>query len=317
MPTPTQVKLETRPLPWAAPDFAHLALKTRAELPHTQNPGLDAALRITSILQTTLDIEKVFTLFVEELKNLVPCDGVSYRHTGEGIDLTLGRAARYTCGYRLIVGEEIVGEVSITRKKKDFKTEELELTEWLLCALVHPLRNGLLYRAALQASLRDPLTGAGNRAALESHLAREVDIARRHGTPLSIIALDVDHFKLINDEHGHATGDEVLKNIAAVTTGLIRKSDMLLRYGGEEFVIILSNTSQHGALLLAERIRAKLERTQHCVGPRQVSATVSLGVAFARPDDDPQALFARADQALYQAKRDGRNCVRLAVQHGH
>lgn len=316
MSIPTQAKLGTTPFQWAAPDLAHLALKTRAERPDSQNPGLDAALRITSILQTTLDIEKVFTLFVRELKNLVPCDSASYRHLSQGIDLTLGKAARYTCGYRLIVGEEVLGEFSITRKK-DFTAQELELTEWLLCALVHPLRNGLLYRSALQASLCDALTGTGNRAALEVNLAREVDIFRRHGSPLSIIALDVDHFKRINDEHGHAAGDQVLKDIAAVTTGLIRKSDMLFRYGGEEFVIILSNTAEQGALLLAERIRARLENTHHHVGAQRVPATVSLGVAFAQPGDDAHTLFERADHALYQAKREGRNCVRPAVQHGH
>ena len=172
--------------------------------------------------------------------------------------------------------------------------------------------NALTYLSAVRAAQKDPLTGINNRAAMDSALTREIEMARRHRTPLSLIVMDIDKFKSINDTYGHTTGDEIIKAFTKVVDGIIRKTDMLFRYGGEEFVVIMSNTGRDGSMLLAERIRRGIERMEVLVPQRRSPVTVSLGVASLNGKEDGKALFKRADQALYQAKASGRNCVCLA-----
>jgi len=181
-----------------------------------------------------------------------------------------------------------------------------------LVGLVCPLRNALTYLSAVRAAQKDPLTGINNRAAMDSSLAREIEMARRHRMPLSLIVMDLDKFKSINDGYGHATGDEIIKTFTKVVNGIIRKTDMLFRYGGEEFVVIMSNTGRDGSLLLAERIRRGIEKLEVLLPQARIPVTVSLGVASLNGKEDAKALFNRADQALYQAKAEGRNCVCLA-----
>ena len=182
--------------------------------------------------------------------------------------------------------------------------------EHAVCALIYPLRNALTYLAALRAAHRDPLTGTSNRAALNNSMLREVELARRHSTSLSMIVVDIDLFKSINDTYGHSVGDDVICSLTGIIDKIIRKSDMLFRFGGEEFVVLLSNTNREGALLLAERIRRGVEQTSVRTERRTIPITVSLGVATLAATDSAQSLFEKADKALYIAKSEGRNCVR-------
>lgn len=290
---------------------ASLALAPQVGSLDSENADLNAAIRINAILQTTLDTPTIIQRFADELKTLVPFDSLSYRNLTRDIEITLGKPARHTCTYRLLVREESLGELTVTRKKK-FSTRESVLAEYLLCGLVYPLRNGLMYQSALQAALRDPLTGTANRMAMDAALTREIHMARRHKTPFSLIVLDIDKFKSINDKYGHAVGDLALKSVADIVTKIIRGTDMLFRYGGEEFVVLLSNTTRKGTLLLAERIRQGIEQMAFRSGKGKIPVTVSLGVAALEPVDDNESLFDRADQALYRAKNEGRNCVRVA-----
>jgi len=157
--------------------------------------------------------------------------------------------------------------------------------------------------------LKDPLTGVNNRAAMDSTLSRELELARRHKTPLTLVTLDIDKFKRINDTHGHLAGDHVLKNVVNTVAECIRSSDILFRYGGEEFTIILSNTGIRGATLLAERIRKAIESRTITVNNQRIPLTISIGLATADASDTHESLFDKADAALYQAKSAGRNCV--------
>jgi diguanylate cyclase (GGDEF)-like protein len=238
----------------------------------------------------------------------VPIDGLLYHNGAHELELKTGRNAAHACAYRLSVNDQVLGELTFTRKSKFSAAESNEL-ELLLCSLVHPLRNALLYRSALLKAQRDPLTGVYNRAALNETLAREVELAQRHKTPLSIIVLDIDHFKNINDGYGHAAGDCLLKGLAESACASIRRCDMLFRYGGEEFVVVLNNTDAKGAQRLAERIRRNIEKEEYPCDAAPIRMTISAGVASLRGRDTEAKLFERADEALYRAKSAGRNRV--------
>lgn len=161
----------------------------------------------------------------------------------------------------------------------------------------------------------DVLTGVSNRRHFETQAQREVVRAQRHGEPLSLLILDVDHFKRINDTHGHDVGDDVLKVLAAMAAQELREHDLLARFGGEEFVALLPNTGLDGALIVAERLRAVLGACQVAVDEETVQFTVSVGVAqLADGAADLGVMIKAADKALYQAKRQGRNQVCLAFR---
>lgn len=159
----------------------------------------------------------------------------------------------------------------------------------------------------------DALTGLANRLALGERLAAEWASCRRRESPLSILVLDVDHFKRINDRFGHAAGDEALRRVAEALRAVARTSDLVARYGGEEFILLAPDCDLAGALSLAERAREQIEALRLDFGGTPHPLTASVGVATAAglsPDDpEPEALFDRADRALYEAKSAGRNAV--------
>lgn len=269
-------------------------------------------LQISSALQTSLDIEQLMDTFAHEVKVSVPVDGVRFLNAQQGIEVKVGRNAAQLQTYHLTVNEQLLGEVAFMRKTSFTASQSNEL-ELLLRSLVHPLRNALLYRAALLKAQRDPLTGVYNRAALTETLARDVELAQRHKNPLSIIVLDIDNFKNINDSYGHAAGDCLLKGLVKSASHSIRRCDMLFRFGGEEFVVLLNNTDEKGALRLAERIRRNVEKEDYPCGGQAINMTLSAGIAELQKLDIETRLFERADQALYRAKSEGRNCVRAAL----
>jgi len=161
----------------------------------------------------------------------------------------------------------------------------------------------------LQATT-DALTGAMNRRAIIDSVALELERIKRHGRDSCFMMLDLDHFKRVNDEHGHAVGDVVLKHFCTLATAVLRKIDMLGRIGGEEFGILLPETGLEGGIELAERLRAALEASVVQVDDVPIKVTVSIGVARLDPaDQGPDQVLARADQALYCAKSNGRNRV--------
>lgn len=165
--------------------------------------------------------------------------------------------------------------------------------------------------AALERNLfTDDLTGLFNRRYLSVRIPSEIARALRYGTELSLIMVDVDHFKSINDNFGHPAGDDVLQAVAVTIAQSIRASDVALRYGGEEFLIMATSTNKAGALCLAERLRLKIEALPIFVEHRrELHISISLGVASLRGGDDIHSLLRRADAALYCAKRRGRNRV--------
>jgi diguanylate cyclase (GGDEF)-like protein len=152
----------------------------------------------------------------------------------------------------------------------------------------------------------DYLTGLYNRATFDTKLSEEIARAQCHLTPLTVILVDIDHFKYVNDAYGHEIGDLVLRDIASILTQHARQNDLVARWGGEEFVVLCPNTDAIGASQLAQTLRTNIEQhVFHKVGHK----TASFGVADYQIDMDQQTLFNHADAALYQAKETGRNQV--------
>jgi diguanylate cyclase (GGDEF)-like protein len=166
------------------------------------------------------------------------------------------------------------------------------------------MANADLIARAQHAANHDHLTGASSRRAFFELATRERARAQRRGGPLSLLLFDVDHFKRINDTHGHATGDRVLVDIVERTGAAVRSIDTVARVGGEEFAVLLPDTGAETALVVAERLRHSLDRALETPG-----YTVSIGAATLQADETVDAMLSRADAALYAAKAGGRNAV--------
>ncbi|AKH22049.1 hypothetical protein AAY24_04630 [Sedimenticola thiotaurini] len=273
----------------------------------TQHRLASKVLALSGILQSTLEINELLALFAKEIRQFVQYDGLTYHFPSLKIDIRLGEQPANSCAYELVVAGDHLGDLNFFRNYP-FEPSELEIIENLLAGLLYPLRNTLLYQRAVESASIDPLTGVRNRAAMDSTMKREIGLALRHKTPLSVILMDIDRFKSINDQYGHLYGDQALKAAAQCAEQSIRESDMIFRYGGEEFLILLTGTSLEGAELLAERIRENIESMPPQTD-KEITMTVSLGVTSLIESDDVSSLFQRMDSALYRAKDSGRNCV--------
>jgi len=274
----------------------------------TDDGSLGLIMELSGKLQTTLDLESLMELFAQVMKAQFDYDTLNFRTSNQDLTLKYGqRSGRNKLNYDLKVLDSELGSVSLTRGRK-FRDGEILQIENLLVALLYPLRNALLYRAAIHSAFIDSLTGVKNRTAFDSNFGREIEYSMRKKSELSLIVLDIDFFKRINDNYGHIVGDAVLRQVAQSVEATIRSSDALYRYGGEEFAIVLNGTDKDGALLLAERIRRNVESLR-IESLKDIGITLSLGVAILKQEDNARTLFERADEALYAAKKGGRNRV--------
>ncbi|HAZ88350.1 MAG TPA: GGDEF domain-containing protein, partial [Marinobacter adhaerens] len=199
----------------------------------------------------------------------------------------------------------------VLQRRQRFSEQELEGVEMVLSAAICPIRNACQYVAIEQASLTDSLTGIPNKRALDDALQRSSLLSERHGEPYSLVLCDLDHFKTVNDTHGHVVGDHLLQLAACEIEKSIRTSDSVYRFGGEEFAILLPHTSEQDARDVAERVREAIAAIRVDGGEKELKVTTSCGVATFLPKEAPQAWLARADEALYRAKHQGRNCTRV------
>ncbi|MBD9563397.1 MULTISPECIES: GGDEF domain-containing protein [unclassified Pseudomonas] len=262
-------------------------------------------------LQTSLEPQRILGLFFREIQRLVPLDALSYEHQPSDLRLQFGARGHHSISYSLSHEGEQLGEL-VFRRNQRFSEQEQGNLESLLSTLLFPMRNALLYRAATQSALRDPLTDTGNRIAMDQTLEREIEMSRRHSQPLSLLMLDIDHFKQINDTYGHSAGDEVLKAVAASIKNQLRNVDMVFRFGGEEFLILLSNTSREAAAMVGERLRFAAQAQDYVAEGKMIELTVSIGCSTLLPGESAESLLRRADSALYVAKREGRNRLAMA-----
>lgn len=259
------------------------------------------------LLQTTLDLPQLLSLVYEHCQRLFgPC-GLGYQNAAQSLSLQHGKSETHHCDYQLEIDHQVLGKVSLSRRYR-FTPDEIVIIENVLCKVVHPLRNCLLYRHAMQTAKTDTLTGLPNRLAFEAMMDREIDLAKRLSLPICLLVIDIDHFKKINDNFGHTLGDQALIDVAARLLHSLRRADITFRYGGEEFVVLLSQCDVEAAEQVAERLRHDIE-TMKNVSAAYGSVTLSIGLAQYQANDTAQQFFDRADKAMYQAKQLGRNQV--------
>lgn len=265
---------------------------------------------ISSALQTTLEFSELIHIFSNKIQELIPHNSFVYSNEIFNLEIKKGITAKNSLAYALKVEDIQLGNLKIMRTRP-FKDAELILLESLLCSLIYPLQNATLYKQAVSMAFTDPLTKTHNRAALEDSLQREIQLANRRSNHLSVIFLDIDHFKSINDIHGHEAGDIALASAANCIKDALRGSDVVFRYGGEEFVILLSDTNLDDAQIIAERIRKSIECHTIAYGMEILKLTASLGISSLRGNDTSDSFIKRADDAMYLAKEKGRNQVQL------
>jgi diguanylate cyclase (GGDEF)-like protein len=226
--------------------------------------------------------------------------------------------SQFVLAVPLICGERILGVIEGIREgagARAFKKTDVALLDSLSLPIASALANAVRIAEAERLSQTDDLTKLHNARYLRQFLLNEIRRARRYGSSVAALFLDLDDFKRINDEHGHLVGSHVLMEMAAVILSSIRDTDAVARYGGDEFVIVLPDTGTELAGTVAERIRSKILRHQFTGGRRlQLSLTASFGVAaFPKHASSPQQLIACADTAMYEAKAANKNCVRFAA----
>ncbi|TCS39990.1 GGDEF domain-containing protein [Reinekea marinisedimentorum] len=272
----------------------------------TPEKVVDFRLQLSSQLQTTLEIEQLITILYRQLKKIMPVSGIEYMCEKPHAKAIAGRLHKHRCCYQLSMDKMNFGEIIFTRNKR-FSEKELATIESMMDLVIFPIRNALKHLEALACAMIDPLTGLYNRTAMSISLTREIERARRHeDQSISILAVDIDHFKSINDRYGHLTGDNVLRQVAQIVQSSIRGCDASFRWGGEEFLICLSNSNASLAHMVAERIREAIADST-LLPDKERQVTASFGIANYSNESDWPALVDRADKALYSAKAQGRN----------
>lgn len=182
------------------------------------------------------------------------------------------------------------------------------LSEELRVALGNELKAN---QALSRSAITDELTGIINRRGVLNDLEIEIARCQRYGRPLTVLMIDIDHFKDINDSHGHASGDDALRSIVQSMTTVLREADVIGRFGGEEFLVLLPDLGGDGAIAAAQRLRERVETSELMLAERREKVTISIGVSFYKSNDTSSTLVARADKALYRAKANGRNRVEI------
>ena len=226
---------------------------------------------------------------------------------------------RYTTSSCIIVplkgGGRVRGVLNLADKTDGTRFDEaidLPVVEMIAELIGASIYNVELYREMEHRAKTDPLTSLANRRGLEEALSRETDRARRYGSPLSVLGVDVDQLKEINDRFGHAAGDAVLQNFAAVLLETVRTVDVPGRWGGDEFLVVLPGTSAAHAEGLAVRLRKRVRERPTTADNQEITTSLSVGVADYQKDESPETLIRRVDQAMYDAKDGGRDRITTA-----
>ncbi len=224
-------------------------------------------------------------------------------------DRPIGFSVRSLVAVPLVAGGCVVGVLSASSAVPGaFGERDRDLAQLLANCTVPAIEAARLAHLAVT----DDLTRAYNYRMLAPRLAEEVRRAERYREPFSVLMMDLDHFKRVNDEHGHAVGDEVLRGFVERVRAEVRAADVLIRRGGEEFLLLMPSTSEQEAETVAERIRTHVAEAPIATADRAVRLTVSIGVSTWARGEDASSLAKRADVALYEAKQSGRDRVRTA-----
>jgi diguanylate cyclase (GGDEF)-like protein len=229
------------------------------------------------------------------------------------IDPPPGVEPEFTC-FPMIIAGMPVGVLGVAAQP-GMADDQRRILTTAAALLAVSLKNSELFREVVESNVRDPLTACVTRRHGMGIFQTEMRRARRSQLPMALIVFDLDYFKAINDRYGHLAGDAVLGAVGGRMNAVLRGSDLKCRYGGEEFLILLPDTPAQGAQRVAETLRREIEANAIPWNDEMLRVTASFGITAITPGEmDPLAAIARADEALYRAKQDGRNCVRSAAE---
>lgn len=212
--------------------------------------------------------------------------------------------------FPLISDDEITGCIVARSMIEKLSKRDIDYLEQLTRQAAATINRANTYSTILQYATLDALTNLNNRRQFETRLGQEIAITKRQNNPLCAMMIDIDFFKKVNDTYGHAAGDEVLRSVAGTIKEQLRESDIPSRYGGEEFAVLLPFTHIQDALVVGERLRKAVEASPVKVEDKVINVTISMGLAEFNRTETGEELFERADKALYEAKKNGRNQVR-------
>jgi len=285
------------------------AADVAADLTPTWEDDAQAQLLLLQRLIGRTDRDALLQGFFGWIGDLALGDGLTFTDSS-GEAISLGERRHHSARYDITIEQESIGTLSLCRRQR-YSENDLFVIEQALGHLAPCLRSAAEVGELKRLVRSDPLTGLGNRPSLDEWLQRELARAARHGSPLSVLMIDVDHFKLLNDTLGHIAGDRILRSIATVLSTSTRASDLVFRFGGDEFTVLMPHTELAGAELAAAQIRANLARLPlESLGMnaemRARRPDLSIGIASYREGDDDVSLLTRADRMLYEAKARGR-----------
>ncbi|MDQ3213830.1 MAG: GGDEF domain-containing protein [Acidobacteriota bacterium] len=282
---------------------------------------LEMMMRMAESLGQALDTESLKKVILDHLQPLVPGHEIwlSTKESGwqpivgaRPLEARIGgtqQAATWHT-FPLLSQQKLVGVLGVRHGDLDLTAAEREVLQAAAALLTVAVKNVQLFRKVRDLAVLEPLTGCVTRHHGIERLGGELRRAQRSHMPISVVMLDLDHFKSVNDRNGHLCGDKVLAGVGRILRETLRTSDERCRYGGEEFLIVLPDTTSEGACRVAENLRARFAATPILCARGAVRVTASLGVAQALPGEaDVNAVLGRADAALYAAKAAGRNRV--------
>jgi two-component system cell cycle response regulator len=255
-------------------------------------------LTLMTKLQTTLDIDELIYIFSVEATRYVDFSGLYFKSQKLNKVLRGSRQAKKKRCFDLKTADEFIGTLSYGINSPISLTN-YQVLEQLHQCLLHPLKNAIAYHEAMELAMQDALTGLGNRRYFDEQLKRAMHNANRHHSLVGLVLADLDKFKLINDTHGHVTGDLVLQEFANVLRLCIRDSDSLFRFGGDEFAIIVENENETALAIIENRINLALASN---VLLSKYQLGCSIGSTFMHRADNEISFFERADQTLYRSK---------------
>ncbi|MBB1370570.1 GGDEF domain-containing protein [Pseudoalteromonas sp. SR45-4] len=265
-----------------------------------------ATQELAAKLQTSLILEDILAIYAKFAKQLLNFSGIQFKSalgTVQTPDCDIDTLS-YT--FDLNVENSNLGQLIYFSKYPLSVAIEKKL-QYFHSALLYPLRNAIMYNRVLKLATKDALTGLSNRSQFNDTLLQKLENCRRYQRPFSLMLLDLDSFKQVNDNFGHKVGDDVLKEFALVLNGSIRGTDSVFRFGGDEFAILIEDPEFTTNKVIAERI---MQRVKNSKIMAQYSVTTSIGFTLASSQDTENDVFSRADKGLYKAKAAGRNCAK-------
>ncbi|MEL0640438.1 GGDEF domain-containing protein [Pseudoalteromonas aliena] len=257
-------------------------------------------------LQTSLVIEDVLAIYAKFVKQILNFSGLQFQSTLGTTQTSDSDTNTTPYIFDLSIDKEHLGQL-IYFSQYQLNTAIEKKLRGLHSVLVYPLRNAMMYSRVLKLATKDALTGLNNRSQFNDFLSQKLENCRRYQRPFSLMLLDLDNFKQVNDNYGHKVGDDMLREFSKVLANSIRGTDSVFRFGGDEFALLIEDPEFTTNKVIAERIMCLVRKSPLM---SKYKVTTSIGYTLASSQDCDNAIFARADKGLYKAKASGRNCAK-------